>query len=197
MARSAVNGLVSLLALVAASMSVITSAGPGNGVEAVPAAHGPQIMLYVNAPLGSNGAGSLHWLGLKIEQLRTPPTSPQLSAIPIERSTLVDLQLPAHSGLRVEFGRRLVWDIKRGTLASRSNTAGPTIGVPSRGQKLPEVGSQPTGEPSYAAIQPRQIGGRSVAIANTSCLSQWPATAGWAAGERLTNFLRYRAGTGP
>jgi hypothetical protein len=197
MARSAVNGLVSLLALVAASMSVITSAGPGSGVEAVPAAHGPQIMLYVNAPLGSNGAGSLHWFGLKIEQLRTPPTSPQLSAAPIERSPLVDLQLPAHSGLRVEFGRRLVWDIKRGTLASRSNTAGPTIGVPSRGQKLPDIDSQQSGEPAYAAILPRHMGGRSAAIANTSSLSQWPATAGWAAGERLRNFLRYRAVSGP
>jgi hypothetical protein len=197
MARSAVNGLVSLLALVAASMSVITSAGPGTGVEAVPAVHGPQIMLYVNAPLGSNGAGSLHWFGLKIEQLRTPPTSPQLSAAPIDRSTLVDLQLPAHSGLRVEFGRRLVWDIKRGTLASRSNTQGPTIGVPSRGQKLPDVDSQQTEEPAYAAILPRQIGGRSAAITNASSLSQWPATAGWAAGERLGNLLRYRAVSGP
>jgi hypothetical protein len=197
MARSAVNGLVSLVALVAASMSVITSAGPGNGVEAVPAAHGPQIMLYMNAPLGSNGAGSLHWFGLKIEQLRTPPTSPQLSMTPIDRNTLVDLQLPAHSGLRVEFGRRLVWDIKRGTLASRSNTAGPTIGVPSRDQKLPDVESQQTGEPAYAAILPRQMGGRSAAIANTSSFSQWPATAGWAAGERLRNFLRYRAVSGP
>src|ERR1700689_2168296 len=144
MARSAVNGLVSLMTLAAASLPVITSAGPGNGVEAVPSAHGPQIMLYLNAPLGSNGGGSLHWFGLKIEQLRTPPTSPQLSATPIEHSPLVDLQLPAHSDLRVEFGRRLVWDIKRGTLAPRSSSAGPTIGVPSRGVKLPGAEGQQT-----------------------------------------------------
>jgi hypothetical protein len=197
MARSAVNGLVSLMALAAASLPVITAAGPGNGVEAVPAAHGPQIMLYVNAPLGTNGGGSLHWFGLKIEQLRTPPASPQLSEIPIQRSPLVDLQLPAHSGLRVEFGRRLVWDIKRGTLASRSNPAGPTIGVPSRGQKSPNAESQQTAEPAYAAILPRQIGGTSVAIADTSSLSQWPPTNGWAAGVRPGNLLRYRAVSRP
>jgi hypothetical protein len=196
MARSAVNGLVSLMALAAALLPVITAAGPGNGVEAVPAAHGPQIMLYVNAPLGTNGGGSLHWFGLKIEQLRTPPASPQLSEIPIQRSPLVDLQLPAHSDLRVEFGRRLVWDIKRGTLASRSSPAGPTIGVPIRGQKLPDAESQQTGEPAYAARRPQQVEGTSLAIANSSSLAQWPATDGWAAGERLRNFLRYRAVSG-
>jgi hypothetical protein len=108
--------LVSLILLGGASMLSIRSACAGNGVSVAPASHSPQIMLYVSQPLWSRGDSSLRLYGLSIGKPQTPPTTPQQAAIaPFQRSALIDLQISAHSDARLEFGRRLIWNITRGT----------------------------------------------------------------------------------
>jgi hypothetical protein len=96
-----------------------------DAISAVPAAHGPQLMLYIKQPLGARGAPRVY--GLRIERLATPPTLPTPAAIvSIGRREIVDLQIRHYSDVRVEFGRRVTWNVGRqefGLTANQSNMA--------------------------------------------------------------------------
>jgi hypothetical protein len=184
--RYAVNGLGRQLLLAGASLTAIAAVA-GNGVEAVPSAHGSQVMLYVSGSPWSN-AGLLPRLGLRVERLRALASSELAAIAPAQSAVLVDLQVRARSDVRVEFGRRVVWDVTRGTLAPQSNPAGTTIGVPMRGVPLPEAAGLHPGEPGYAGMtglvgnltRRRQLAGGSIAPADSSIPSRWPPTQRWA-----------------
>jgi hypothetical protein len=105
--RYAISLLANLTLLGPASMATLDTAFAGSPVGVAPAANDRQIMLYVNQPLWSRGV-SLRMFGLRIDKLRP------LDSVSIQRTTLIDLQLRAHSDFRVEFGRRVTWNIRRG-----------------------------------------------------------------------------------
>ena len=173
MPGNTVQGLVSPMLLAGACCTVITALGAG--IEAVPAPHGPQIMLYISQPLWSSG-GSQPRFGLRIERLRMPPVSPQPAGMTaIQHTSLIDLQMQSHSDVRVEFGRRVVWDIRRGTLGSQAMADESVIGMPIKGKKLPDA----LGQQDVFAGGPvrRQLGGGSTS-------AHWPQIARWPAGER-------------
>ena len=143
--RNTASWLVSLILLGGASMLSIRSACAGNAVSVAPASRSPQIMLYVSQPLWSRGDSSLRLYGLCIGKLLTPPTTPRQTAIaPFQRSDLIDLQILAHSDVRLEFGRRLIWNITRGTFGPQSSRSVPAIGVQIKGIRLSDrVRQQP------------------------------------------------------
>jgi hypothetical protein len=104
-----------------------------DALESVPAAHGPLMMLYLRQPLGARGATRI-W-GLRLEQAATAPTQAAAltgsmpgalpAAMPSQRA-LVDLQIRRSSDVRLEFGRRVTWNIARrefGLTANQPNMA--------------------------------------------------------------------------
>lgn len=102
--------------LLCGSLVGLAQACPADGMSVVPSAHGPLIMLYVRVPLGARGAARVY--GLRVDQQGgTPPQAgamvdPITSAMPGQRS-IVDLQMTRASDVRVEFGRRLTWNVAR------------------------------------------------------------------------------------
>ena len=156
-------------------MPSIRDTSVGNAVSATPVSCDPQLMLYVTLPLSSRGTSSLPRFGLRIGEFRKRPTTPQLVAVaPVQRE-LVDLQILAHSDVRVEFGRRLVWDIPRGALGPQSTLATLAIGVPIKGSTLSDSVNQQIRQPwdpvpagmsawSADATRTRQLDGERLAI---------------------------------
>lgn len=198
--RNTASWLVSLILLGGASMLSIRSACAGNVVSVAPASHSPQIMLYVSQPLWSRGDSSLRLYGLWIGKLLTPPTTPQLAAIaPFQRSGLIDLQILAHSDVRLEFGRRLIWNITRATFGPQSSQSVPAVGVQIKGIRLSDtVGQQPwnPGTSRMSAlvgnpIRRRQVGGESLPIVDMVISSHWTPTAGRAAYVQLTPTVQF------
>jgi hypothetical protein len=101
--------LLSALLLCAAPVRAADPAG------AVAPPHGPMLMIYVTQPIGSRGASRIY--GLRLEQVARQPTL--LSAPPTTfyaaspQRSLVDLQLRRQADVRIEFGHRLTWDVRR------------------------------------------------------------------------------------
>jgi hypothetical protein len=105
---------------------------PADGMAVAPGAHGPVMMLYVRQPLGTRGASRVY--GLRLDQ--QGGTRPQagamvdtvtslMPAMPGQRS-IVDLQITRASDVRVEFGRRVTWNVARrefGLTASQPSMA--------------------------------------------------------------------------
>jgi hypothetical protein len=90
------------------------AAGP---VGAVVPPHGPVFMLYISQPLGSRSASRV--FGLRLSELAQPnplPSASMLNASSSQRP-LVDLQIRHQADVRVEFGQRLTWDVRRGEFA--------------------------------------------------------------------------------
>src|SRR5277367_5283483 len=85
----------------------------GAGMLAVAAAHaGPQVTFYLTVPLGGFTSG--HVFGLRLDRAAAPPAVGNINpASPLNRRPLLDLQLGAHSALRLDLDRRLTWDINR------------------------------------------------------------------------------------
>ena len=106
---------------------------PADGMSVVPSAHGPLMMLYVRQPLGARGAPRVY--GLRVEQQGgTPPQAgamvgPISSAMPGRRS-IVDLQMTRASDLRVEFGRRVIWNVARREFGLSSNQSSMALRLP-------------------------------------------------------------------
>jgi hypothetical protein len=89
-------------------------------------------MLYVTLPLSSRGNASRPQYGLRMGEFRKRPTTTQLVAVaPVQRE-LIDLQIVPHSDVRLEFGRRLIWDLPRKSFGPQSSVATLAIGVPIR-----------------------------------------------------------------
>jgi hypothetical protein len=92
---------------------------------------GPQVTFYVTLPLGGPSNG--HVLGLRLDRASAPPAISNLNpASPLNRRALLDLQLGAHSALRLELDRRLTWDINQQQWHESSRPAAFTLRVPTR-----------------------------------------------------------------
>jgi hypothetical protein len=86
-------------------------------IGAVAPAHGALLMVYVSQPLGSHSASRVY--GLRIDQgaFRSQPVSAPAPvggfyAFSPQRS-LVDLQIGRQADVRVKFGQRLTWNVRR------------------------------------------------------------------------------------
>jgi hypothetical protein len=95
---------------------------PGSGalmadpIGAVAPAHGPMLMIYVSQPLGSHAGSRVY--GLRLDQaafrpadMGTTSSSGFYAASP--QHSLVDLQLRKQADVRVQFGQRLTWNVRR------------------------------------------------------------------------------------
>jgi hypothetical protein len=119
--RNAANRFTSRILLSTISVAASAAACAGNIVGMAPTSRSPQFMLYVSQSLWSPGKSSRVY-GLRIEEVRAQPTSRQSGATgSMRRSELIDLQIVPHSDIRVEFGRRLVWDFMRGAFGAQSS----------------------------------------------------------------------------
>jgi hypothetical protein len=94
-------------------------------------AAGPQIMLYVTVPLDGQTHG--HVFGLRLDRTTTAPDIRTINPTsPLNRRALLDLQLGAHSALRLELDRRLTWDFNSQQWHESSLPATFTLRVPTR-----------------------------------------------------------------
>lgn len=123
MQRNAANRFTSRILLSAVSVAASAAACAGNIVGMAPTSRSLQIMFYVSQPLWSPGT-SFRVYGLRLEEVRAQPTSPQSAAVSsLRRRELLDLQLVPHSDIRVELGRRLIWDFTREAFGPQSSVS--------------------------------------------------------------------------
>jgi hypothetical protein len=132
-------------------------------------------MLYVTLPLSSGASSSRPVFGLRLGEFRKRPSTTQLLAnAPVLRE-LIDVQTVGHSDVRMEFGRRLVWNITRGAFGSQSSPVVLAIGVPIKGIRLADPVNQQPRQPwdpvpagvsawSADATRTRQLDGARFAI---------------------------------
>jgi hypothetical protein len=102
------------------------------GMIAAAATHaGPQVTFYLTLPLGGPTNG--HVFGLRLDRTSSPPAISTINpASPLNRRALLDLQLGAHSALKLELDSRLTWDINRQQWHESSLPATITLRVPTR-----------------------------------------------------------------
>jgi hypothetical protein len=108
-----------------------------DGLQTAPTAHGPLMMLYLRQPLGARGA-TLIW-GLRLEQSTSTPTQPAAltngmpgalaTAMPNQRE-IVELQIRHQADVRVEFGRRMTWNVGRQEFGLTANQPSMAIRLP-------------------------------------------------------------------
>jgi len=100
-----------------------------DGLQPAPTAHGPLVMLYIKQPLGARGASRVY--GLRLEHQASAPTQPAAlpGAMPSQRE-IVDLQIRRYSDVRVEFGRRVTWNIGRHEFGLSANQPSMAIRLP-------------------------------------------------------------------
>jgi len=85
---------------------------PATGVPA----QGPQIMLYFRQPLGGPGGHRVY--GLRLDQGSSASGMPNPSAAaPLRRREILSFEIGQHTGMHLELGHRLFWDVSRGELA--------------------------------------------------------------------------------
>lgn len=113
------------------AFAALVLAGTGMMAMVTARAAGPQIMMYITVPL--DGHARTHVFGLRLDKAATTtdirtinPTSP------LNRRALLDLQLGAHSALRLELDRRLTWDFDRQQWHESSLPATFTLRIPTR-----------------------------------------------------------------
>ena len=133
--------VIQQLLLCSALLGLTPVCPAADGMTVVPGAHGPLMMLYLRQPLGARGAARVY--GLRLEQQGgTPPqagsmTDPIASAMPGPRS-IVDLQIRRAADVRVEFGRRVTWNIARHELGLTANQPSMALRLP-----MPAASSTP------------------------------------------------------
>ena len=94
----------------------------------VPSEHGPRLMLYIRQPLGARTAPVY---GLRLDQRETAAALPSAGAIvSSDRRAIVDLQIRRYSDVRVEFGRRLTWNVGRQEFGPPGNSPSMTMHLP-------------------------------------------------------------------
>jgi hypothetical protein len=102
---------INKLLLLCSTMSLSMVCHADGLPQAVPS-QGPQVMIYFRQPLWSPGAHRVY--GLRIEQTSAPSTLPiGVGVNPLRRREIFNLELGQHSAMRVEFARRLIWDVNR------------------------------------------------------------------------------------
>jgi hypothetical protein len=122
------------------------------GMLAAAAAHagGPQVTFYVTMPLfgdSSARAPSGRVLGLRLDRTQAVSDIRNLNpSSPLNRRALLDLQLGAHSALRLELDRQLTWDIYRQEWRASSRQATFTVRIPTH-----EAASNPVDHSSWVA----------------------------------------------
>jgi hypothetical protein len=136
--RNTANRFKSRILLSAASVAASAAACAGNFVGMAPTSHAPQIMLYVSQPLWSPGKSSRVY-GLRIEEVPgLPPSLQPAAAGSLRRSVLVDLQIVPHSDIRIEFGRRFIWDFTHAAFGSQSSSSSLAIGLTIHSTRFPD-----------------------------------------------------------
>jgi hypothetical protein len=190
--RKTTSCVVGLMLLGGASMVLIRA------VSVRPASCGPQIMLYVTLPLSSRGSSSPPRYGLRIGEFRQRPTTTQLVAKAPTLRELIDIQIDGRSDVRMEFGRRLIWNITRGAFGRQSDSVW-AIKVPIKDISLSDALNQEpwdlgTSGMSALAVNPiqaRQLDGERLAIANIVIPLRWTATDRRAAYLQLRPTIRF------
>jgi hypothetical protein len=135
--RNAANRFASRILLSGAAMASGAAAYAGNMVGMAPTSNSRQVMLYVSQPLWSRGASSSRVYGLRIEQVRATPATPQSSVVgSLRRSVLVDLQIVPHSDIRIEFGKRVIWNFTHEAFGQQSSLS---IGLPIMSVSVPDT----------------------------------------------------------
>jgi hypothetical protein len=110
---------------------VLVVAGAGLLTMVSARAGGPQVMMYITVPL--DGHVHSHVFGLRLDKAATMPDIRTLNPTsPLNRRALLDLQMGAHSALRLELDRRLTWDFDRQQWHESSRPATFTFRVPTR-----------------------------------------------------------------
>jgi hypothetical protein len=190
--RKTTSWVVGLMLLGGASMVLIRAVSVG------PASCGPQIMLYVTLPLSSHGGSSRPLYGLRIGEFRNRPTTMQLVAKPPTLRELINIQIDGRSDVRMEFGRRLVWNVTRGAFGRQSDSV-LAIKVPIKGIRLSDgVNQEPwdlgiSGMSALAVnpIQARQLDGERLVVANIVIPLRRTATDPRAAYVQLRPTVRF------
>ena len=96
-----------------------------DGVTSVPSAHGPIMMLYIRQPIG---AGASRIYGLRLDQMASTPTLAATGPAAVTGSRgILDLQFRNITDIRVEFGRRVTWNLGRRELGPSGNSPGMPI----------------------------------------------------------------------
>ena len=135
--RNAANRFASRLLLSGVAMAAGAAACAGNMVGMAPTSSGRQIMFYVSQPLWSRGASSSRVYGLRIEEVRALPATPQSTVVgSLRRSVLVDLQIVPHSDIRIEFGKRVMWNFTHESFGQQSSLS---IGLPIMSASVPDT----------------------------------------------------------
>jgi hypothetical protein len=95
-------------------------------------------MLYFSQTLWSPGT-SFRVYGLRFEEVRAQPTSSQSGvAGSFRHSELFDLQIVPHSDIRIEFGRRLIWDSTHEGFGPQPSPPSLAIGLTIHSIKFPD-----------------------------------------------------------
>jgi hypothetical protein len=98
-------------------------------ISAMAAHAGPEVTVYLTLPLGTSIHD--HVFGLRLDKSAAPPDVRVVNPeSPLNRRALMDLQLGAKSGLRLELARRLTWDFDRQELRQSSPPASFTLRLP-------------------------------------------------------------------
>jgi hypothetical protein len=197
--RNAANRFTSRILLSVASVVASATAYAGNIVGMAPTSRSPQIMLYVSQTLWSPGT-SFRVYGLRIEEVRALPTSSQSGvAGSLRHSELFDLLIVPHSDIRLEFGRRLIWDFTRAAFGPQSRPPSLAIGLTILSIRLPDPARlQPWGlrAPGLSLMAGRlvpdpQASGVSVTVAAAIVTLRWTPSVGSSgtAASGLTTLL--------
>jgi hypothetical protein len=134
--------VIQQLLLCSALLGLTPVCPAADGMTVVPGAHGPLMMLYVRQPLGARGAPRVY--GLRLDQQGgTPPQAgamadPIAAAMPGQRS-IVDLQIRRATDVRVEFGRRMTWNIARHEFGLTANQPNMALRLPMTAASTPIV----------------------------------------------------------
>jgi len=135
--RNSANRFTSRILLSGVATAAGAAACAGNIVGMAPTSSGRQIMLYVSQPLWSRGVSSSRVYGLRIEEVRALPASPQSTVVgSLRRSELVDLQIVPHSDIRIEFGKRLIWNFTHDAFGPQTSLS---IGLPIMSVSVPDT----------------------------------------------------------
>ena len=184
MQRNSANRFTSRILLSGVAMAAGAAACAGNIVGMAPTSSGRQIMLYVSQPLWSRDASSSRVYGLRIEEVRALPASPQSSVVgSLRRSVLVDLQIVPHSDIRIEFGKRVSWNFTHEAFGPQSSLS---IGLPIMSVSVPDTPLlHPWGlQVAALSLMARRLvpdphaDGASVTVAAAVITLQWTPSAG-------------------
>ena len=183
MQRKSANRFTSTILLSGVALAAGAAACAGNFVGMAPTSTDRQITFYVSQPLWSPGASSSRVYGLRIEQVRALPASPQSSVVgSLRRSVLVDLRIVPHSDIRIEFGKRVIWNFTHEAFGPQSSLS---IGLPIMSVNVPDTQRlhpwdlQVSGLGLMAArLVPNAPDGGGITVAAAVITLQWAPSAG-------------------